>query len=292
MNDNAIDIKEFLSSFQTLKIEIIKEKKILHVQLNRPKQLNAMNEILFLEVDKIFSNVNLIIEKEDIRVIILSGNGKAFSAGLDLTSDIPEKIIQLRNEEKDLGRKAFTMYHMIKKLQEGITAVENCPLPIISAIHGHCLGGALNLLVCTDIKIATKDAKFSIKEIDIGITADLGVLQRIVKQTGKEGLIKKYSYTGEIFSGEDALKLGFIEEVVDSYEALIQRTFTLAEKIAEKSPLVLWGLKRTINFARDNSVKTSLDMVATLNSALLLSDDIPSSIQAFLTKTKVMYPKL
>jgi enoyl-CoA hydratase/carnithine racemase len=291
-NDQYSDPIQFVESFQTLKIEIIKSKKILHVQLNRPKQLNALNETIFLEIGKLFTNLKIVTDKEDIRVIIFSGNGKAFSSGLDLTGEIPETIIQLKNEDRDIGRKAFTMYNLVSKLQEGISAMENCHIPIIGAIHGYCLGGALSLLVCTDIKLATKDSKFSIKEIDIGLTADLGFLQRIVKQTGKEGLIKKYSYTGEIFSGEDAFKLGFVEELLDDQEALLKRSFELAEKIAEKSPLVLWGLKRTINFARDNSVKNSLDMVATLNSALLLSEDIPTSIQAFMSKTKAMFPKL
>lgn len=291
-NENTIEMSEYLNSFQTIKVEIVTNKKILHVQLNRPNQLNALNEVIFSELAKLFVNIKLISDKEDIRVIILSANGKAFSSGLDLTSAIPETIIQIKNDEADIGRKAFLMYNMISKLQEGITAMENCHIPIISAIHGYCLGGALSLLVCTDIKIATKDSKFSIKEIDIGLTADLGLIQRIVKQTGKEGLIKKYSYTGELFTGEDALKLGFVEEIVDNKESLIKRAFELAEKIAEKSPLILWGLKRSINFSRDHSVKTSLDMIATLNSCLLMSDDIPSSIQSFLSKSKIMYPKL
>ena len=286
-------IVNFISSFTTIKIDLIKEKKVLHVKLNRPEQLNALNEILFSELATLFLNIEIITKQEDIRVVILSGNGKSFSSGLDLTSDIPESIISIKNDtEKDIGRKAFQLYNMLKKLQDGLTALENCNLPIISAIHGYCLGGSLSILVCTDIRIATKDAKFSIKEIDIGLTADLGVLQRIVKQTGREGLIKKYSYTGEIFNGEDAFKFGIVDEVVANKEELMKRSFELAEKIAEKSPLVIWGTKRMINFARDNSVKTSLDMVATLNSALLLTDDISGSIQSFLTKSKAMYPKL
>jgi enoyl-CoA hydratase/carnithine racemase len=287
------DINKFINSFKTLKIEINEQKKYVNVILNRPKQLNALSEVVFSELGNFFSNLDKITNTKDVRSVILSGNGKSFSAGLDLTSNIPETIISLRNDnEKDTGRKAFVLYNLVKKLQDGLTAIEKCQLPVISAIHGFCLGGALSILVCTDIKIATKDSKFSIKEIDIGLTADLGVLQRLVKQTAREGAIKKYSYTGEIFNGEEAYRIGVIDEIVENQDQLMKRSIELAEMIAQKSPLVVWGTKKTINFARDNSIQSSLDMVATMNSGLLLTDDIPVSIQAFMTKTKAMYPKL
>jgi len=290
---NEISKEKFLSSFSAIKVEVIKEKKILHVQLNRPKQLNALNEVIFEDLYKLFSNLDIIMQTEDIRVAILSGNGKAFSSGLDLSSKIPQEIIEMKNNtEMDIGRKNYYMYHGIRRLQDGLSALEKCPIPIISAIHGYCLGGALSILVCTDVKIATRDSKFSIKEIDIGITADIGVIQRLVEQVGKEGMLKKYSYTGEIFNGEDALKFGLIEELVDTQEQLMERAFALASKIAEKSPLILWGLKRTINFSRDHSVQTSLDLVSTMNSSLLFTEDLPISVQSFFTKTKPMYPKL
>lgn len=291
--DMNSEIEKFVKSFTTLKIEILKEKKILHVQLNRPNQLNAINEVLFTELGKLFSNLDQITNPVDIRVIILSGNGKSFCSGLDLTSSIAQNLIETKSRtDKDIGRKAYYLYYMIKKLQESLTAMDECTLPIISAIHGYCLGGAMSIATCTDVKIATKDSKFSIKEIDIGITADIGLLQRIVKQCGREGIIKRLSYTGEIFSGEDAYKYGIIEELAESKEDVMKKAFELAEKIVVKSPLVLWGIKRMINFSRDHPVKTSLDMVATMNSGLLLTDDIQSSIEGFLTKKKPMYPKL
>jgi len=292
-NKNSNESTNFIKSFQTLKIEILKEKKILHVQLNRPDRLNALNDTLFTEIHKLFSNMHLITTSEDIRVIVISGNGKAFTSGLDLNSNIAQNILTIKsNTEIDSGRKAFFLYMEIKKLQDSLTAIESCHLPTIAAIHGFCLGGGVSLLGCIDIKIAHKNAKFSIKEVDIGLTADLGALQRLVKQTGKEGLIKKYSLTGEIFTAEDALKAGIIEEVVEKEEDALKTAFSLGERIAEKSPVVTWGVKRMINYSRDNSVASSLDMVATLNSALIQSDDIVETLQNILLKKKAAYPKL
>ena len=193
----------FINSFQTLKINIIKDKKILHVLLNRPSKLNALNDTLFKEINKLFTNIETITKTEDIRVIIISGNGKSFTSGLDLNSDIAQNILNIKTKtDIDSGRKAFSLYNEVKKLQNSFTAIENCHLPTIAAIHGFCLGGGVSLLSCIDIKIAERNSQFSIKEVDIGLTADLGALQRLVKQTGREGLIKKYSLN---FAEEDEL---------------------------------------------------------------------------------------
>jgi len=281
----------YLNTFSTLKINIT-DKKILHVQLNRPRQLNALNEELFEELGKLFCDFTKFTDEHDIRAVILSGNGKAFSTGLDLKSKFAVSMLDFKNEPGDIGRRAFSFYKTLKKLQENLTAIENCPVPVIASVHGFCLGGAVSILTCADVRIASSDSKFSIKEIDIGLTADLGAIQRLIKQNGKEGLIKKYCFTGEIFSSMQALNIGMIEEIVESAEDGLKRSFELAEIITTKSPLVLWGIKRSIHFARDNNLETSLDMIATLNSALIQTDDISLAIEAFMTKKKPNFPKL
>jgi enoyl-CoA hydratase/carnithine racemase len=290
--ETPFELDKFLSSFKSIQVEILKDKKILKVALNRPKQLNALNEVIFDEIGKLFSNVYLILKYEDIRVILLTGNGKAFSSGLDLKSKIAEMLIQMNSENDiDAGRKAFHFYGALKNLHKCVQAIEKCELPVIAGIHGFCLGGAMSIIPFADIRICTKDAKFSIKEVDIGLTADLGALQKLTKQSGREGLIKKYTYTGEIFTGEDAMKVGIVDEIVENENELNKRSVELCGKISEKSPLVLWGIKRTINFARDNTLESSLDMVATLNSALSQTRDIPESISSMLNKAKPVYPK-
>jgi len=292
LTDN-FNLEEYLKLFTSLKITILKDKKILVISLNRPKQLNALNDILFIELGHIFKNIERILEKVDLRVIILKGEGKAFSSGLDLRSKIPQKLFEVKsNEEKDTGRKAFWLYGFIKKLQENLLYIENCPLPVIASIHGFCLGGSSSILSFCDFRISTKDAVFSIKEVDIGLTADLGFIQRTVKQTGKEGLMRKLCYTGEQFLGERALSYNLVDQICENKDDLEKETFKLAEEIAKKSPVVLWGIKRMFNFSRDNSQAASLDMVATLNSGLIQGEEMSESISAFLEKRTVKFPKL
>ena len=293
MEEKDINIDEFFSSFVTLKFSIIKEIKTLRIYLNRPKQLNAINYQMFSEFKKIFSSIGLILKNIDIRVIILTGSDKSFCVGLDLFSDIAQKIVNVNhNSDIDIGRKSYQVYELIKYLQDTISCFDECPIPIIAGIHGYCLGGGINIISCVDYKIGTRDSKYSIKEVDIGLTADLGILQRLAKQIGNESIVKKLSFTGEIFSGEIAYKYNIINELVENELQLENALIGLAQKISEKSPLVLWGIKRMINFSRENNTKTSLDMVATLNSSLIQSNDISDSIQGVINKKKVIYPKL
>jgi enoyl-CoA hydratase/carnithine racemase len=293
MNESDFNCEKFLSSFETLKIEILEEKKILRLKLNRPKQLNALNDLMFSEFLKFFNNLPKLQQKYDFRIIILTGNGTSFCSGLDLFSGIAQNIASVNTDnERDTGRKAYHIYNLIKYLQESFNVFDDCPIPIIAGIHGYCLGGGINLLSCIDYRIATKNSKYSIKEVDIGLTADLGVLQRLVKQIGNEGLVKKLSYTGEIFGADFACKHNIINEIVENEEELEKSLLTLAEKIAEKSPLVLWGIKRMVNYSRDNTIRNSLDAIATMNSALIQSTDLVNTMQSAMTKKNVMYPKL
>ena len=278
---------DFLSSLTVLKTSII--NKTLVVEINRPKQLNAMNEAVFEELGLLFGSVeSVLISELDLRVIVLTGCGSNFTAGLDLKSEIIEQIF---SKSGDTGRNGFKIYNLIKKLQSNLSAIENNPLPVICAIQGYCLGGGTSIITCGDIRLCTKDAKFSIKEVDIGLTADIGVLQRITKQTGNEGYIKLVSLTGEIFTGEKAKELGLVQGVYESGEQLMKEAMKLADKISEKSPIVIWGIKKTLNFARDNKVETSLDMIRLLNSALIQTEDIPIAVTAVLQKQKPIFPK-
>lgn len=291
--EKELDIDGYIKSFKALKITILAEKHILIVSINRIKELNALNEEVFSEIGSIFSNVYKIVEKIDIRVVVLKGEGKAFTSGLDLKSKIPQTLVEIKSKDDiDIARKAYSFYSFIKKLQETLTAIENCPLPVIASIHGYCLGGGASIISFCDIRLAEKNAIFSIKEVDIGLTADLGFIQKIIKQTGKEGLMRKLTYTGERFLGDKALKYNIIDECYENKDELEIETMKLAEEMAAKSPVVLWGIKRMFNFSRENTLSASLDMVATMNSGLLQGDDMTSSIMGFLTKKKVNFPKL
>lgn len=287
------NLDQFINSFKTFKITILAEKHILIVSLNRPKELNSLNELIFIEIGKVFGSIEKILEKVDIRVIILKGEGKAFTAGLDLKSKIPQMLMEVKaNEQLDIGRKAYYLYNFVKTMQENLMKIETCPLPVIASIHGYCLGGGLSITSFCDFRLTEKNAVFSVKEVDIGLTADLGFIQKIIKQTGKEGLMRKLSYTGEKFLGDKALQYNIVDECFANQEELEKETFRIAQEMATKSPMVLWGIKRMYNFARDNSLSASLDMVATMNSGLIQGNDMVESISAFLGKRNTKYPKL
>jgi enoyl-CoA hydratase/carnithine racemase len=282
----------FLQSLTTLKVELLPKEKVLKVSLNRPKQLNALDEVIFEEIGILFSNIHYLLHIFDFRVILLTGVGKNFSSGLDLKTKFTERLATKKAiKDIDSARKGFITYNKLKQWQNSLTAIENNPLPVVAAVKGYCLGGAMSILSCVDVRLTTKNAKYSIKEVDMALTADIGVLQRLGKQVGRDGIVKKLAFTGELFSGEEAYKYGVVDELYNSEEEMDKAALNLCIKISEKSPIVLWGIKRTINFARDNNIQTSLDHVATLNTALVQTDDMGEAIKSILSKTKPNYPK-
>ena len=287
-----MDKSNFLSSFKTLKVSVVDNSKILLVEINRQKSLNAMNGEVFQDLNDLFSNISKITNEVDIRVVILQGAGRNFSSGLDLKSDIAMNLATYKDYELDTGRKAYILYNSITKLQNCFTAIEKCHLPVIASIRGYCFGAGINLITCCDFAICSKNALFSVKEATIGLVADIGFFQRAIKNNGNIGLIKKLSFTGENFGWELALKMGIVVEVAEDEKDLDAKVLSLAGKIAEMSPVVNWGIKRIINFSRENSINDSLDMIATMNSALIQGNEVESSVKAVLTKTKAIYPKL
>ncbi len=208
MNDN---VKSYLTSFSTLKLTLYEDKKILLIELNRPKKLNTFNLQLFEDLNNAFKNIKTLTSEVDVRVIILRGSGKHFSAGLDLSTD----MLSEKGDSTDVGRVAFMRYNKIVKGQEIFSLLEQCHIPIIASVSGYCLGAGINLIPCCDYAICSKDTVFSIREAAIGIVPDLGVLQRLVKNGGNVGLIKKYSLTGEFFKWETALKMRVVYDVAE-----------------------------------------------------------------------------
>lgn len=288
METKAI-LDNFLKDFKHISISF--KDKIMIVELNRPKALNAMSERMFFELYNLFSNMTKIVLKEiDVRCVILKGANNNFTAGLDLKSDLVMSGFG-SSENIEPGRRAFWFHEKLEELQKSLSAIEYNPLPVICAIDGYCIGGATSIISCCDMRFCTKDAKISIKEIDIGLTADIGVLQRMGKQIGNDSLYRQYCFTGEIFNGKQALEMGLVNKVFNNEADMMDYVYELAKIISTKSPIVLWGIKKTINFARDNKVETSLDMIKHLNSALIQSEDIITAVTATIKKEKKAFPK-
>ena len=254
-----------------LKVE--KSGHVAWLILNRPKQRNTMTLEFFQEIRRLFKVFD---EDGDVRVVVIRAEGKSFTAGLDLVaaqSLLGDGSAVYREE---LRRK-------IIDLQASMTAIENCRKPVIAAIHGHCIGGGVDLTSACDIRLAAKDAVFSIRETRIGIIADIGTLQRVPYIIG-QGWFRELALTGRDWTAEESLKMGYITRLCENSQALFEEARTLAEEIANLPPLAIQGIKEVANYSRDHGIQQGLEYVAQRNAALVPNDDMIEAVLAFLEK--------
>ncbi|XP_043526494.1 delta(3,5)-Delta(2,4)-dienoyl-CoA isomerase, mitochondrial [Frieseomelitta varia] len=274
---NYSSVKNF-SKYKTLAISVPK-KFIYNVQLNRPEKLNALNDTMWKEFKICFDEL---ATEPECRVIILSGAGKIFCAGIDV-QDIM-KFGQELAEHEDIARKSKILQLRIKNYQDSFTAIEKCPKPVIAAIHGACIGGGVDMISAADIRYCSSDAWFQIKEVDIGMAADVGTLQRFQKIIGSDSLVRELVYTARKFSALEAVQQGFVSRSFDNQESLINGSIELAEEIANKSPVAIQGSKLNLIYSRDHSVQEGLDHIAMHNQSMLLSEDFLNAAVSQATK--------
>lgn len=265
-------------NFETLKVQKPKEW-VFHVEMNRPDKLNAMNEKLWREIGVCF---NKLADDADCRVVVLSGAGRLFTAGLDLQSN---GLFEKMSGEDDVARRAKLFRKEIQAFQDSFSTLEKCPKPVISAIHGACIGGGVDLICSADIRYCTKDAWFQIKEVEIGLAADVGTLQRLPKIVGNDGLVRELAYTARKVSSDEALNLGLVSKVFDNKEALMNSVFELAALIASKSPVAVQGTKVNLNYSRNHSIPDSLHFMAHWNMTMLQSEDLMKAAMGVISKS-------
>lgn len=256
-------------------LAVSSENRIANIQLNRPDKANAINATMWKELKDVFYWVN---GTPEVRVAVLSGQGKHFSAGIDF-----EFLSAIYNEVSELseGRRQERLRQIIIGLQDSVTAIERCRKPVIAAIHGACIGGGIDLITACDIRYATVDARFSIKEVDLAIVADTGTLQRLPRLIG-DGLFRELAYTGLEFDGVKAHSVGLVNKVFPDQTSLLAGIRELATEIAAKSPLAIRGIKEILIYSRDHTVAEGLNYVATLNAAIGLSKDVQEAVTAYL----------
>jgi len=259
-----------MPQYQTLNFTLIDH--IAHVELNRPDKRNAMNMTLWEELQAAFQHCD---QTDAIRVVLLTGAGPMFCAGIDLSM-----FAQLQMPEQTCeGRKREHIRLFIKKLQDCLAAIEQCRKPVIAAVHGQAIGGALDMLACCDMRYCSEDALFSIKEIDLGMTADVGSLQRLPYIIG-DGIMRELAYTGRMVKAEEAQRIGLVNQVYADRSAMLDAVTQLAHTIASKSPLAMRGTKEAILYTRDHSVADGLNYIATWNAAMIMSDDLQEAMRA------------
>ncbi|MDP3651232.1 MAG: crotonase/enoyl-CoA hydratase family protein [Rhodoferax sp.] len=267
-------------SYETLSVTL--ENHIATVRLNRPDKANAMNAAMWQEIRKAFQWVDATPEA---RVAVLQGEGKLFTAGIDLQMMMALGP-QIHNDCD--GRTREALRHVILDMQDTLTSLERCRKPVLAAIHGACVGGGIDLITCADMRYCSADAYFTIKEIDIGMTADVGTLQRLPKLVG-EGMARELAYTGRNFTAAEAREMRLVNRVFESRDALYAGVHEIAATIAAKSPLSVRGCKEMITYARDHTVADSLNYIATWNAAMLMSNDLQEAMTANMSKRAAVF---
>lgn len=263
-----------MADYRAFNVEL--NNGIAHVEINRPEKINAMNADFWSEIRDIFAWIE---DTAEVRVVVLSGAGKHFSSGIDLML-----LVQVGAQlGKEVGRNARTLKCKIEELQSSFNAVDECSKPVLAAIQGYCLGGAIDLISACDMRYSTLDAQFAIKEIDIGMAADVGTLQRLPHIIG-DGMMRELAYTGRSVGGAEAQRIGLVNRTYASQDALMAGVFEIARTIAEKSPIAVQGSKEMIRYMRDHSIADGLNYIATWNAAMLQSEDLKVAMAAHMNK--------
>lgn len=261
------------------------QNQIAHVQLSRPEAMNSMNVDFWQELPQCMRELEA---SGEARVIVISSTGKHFSAGMDLGVFTNPKALPMGGEQ---GRMAENLRRTVLQLQETLSSLEEIRVPVLAAIHGGCIGGALDMVCAADSRYCSADAYFTIKETELGMTADVGTLQRLPKLL-PQGLVRELAYTGRKFSAAEAKALGFVNEVYESQEALLEGVLAIAAQIAAHSPLAVSGCKEMLNYSRDHSVADSLKYMATWQSGMFRPNDMLKTFQAKASKTTASFDNL
>lgn len=265
--------------FKTLSLTVPKPF-VFHVELNRPDKLNSFNHDMFMELIECFKSLH---KDEECRVVLLSGAGRLFSAGLDLTS--AANLGAVLEEHEDVARRCKVFRQLITGYQEAMSAPETCVKPVISLVHNGCIGAGANLITAVDIRYCTEDSYFQVKEVELGMAADIGALQRLPRIIGNASLVNELCLTGRKMGAKECLEAGLVSKVFKDKESMVASGIELAETLAQKSPVAVQMTKRNIIYSRDHGVQAGLQHIADWNQTMLQSEDFMNAAMALATKS-------
>jgi enoyl-CoA hydratase len=262
-------------NFQNLEVE--RQNHIGLIWLNRPDKRNALSSDMWADIPKASASLSA---DPEIRVIVVAGRGPAFCVGIDF-----EMLTALVPEGESEAQRRLGLYNKIKELQASFSALADSPKPVIAAVHGYCLGAGVDLVTACDIRVASTDVQFGVRETVIGLVADVGTLQRLPLIVGS-GHVAEMVYSGRDIDAGRALQIGLVNSVHADQEATIKAALDLAGAIAANSPLVVQGAKKILKAADKSRVDAGLDHVALWNATFLLSDDLTEGVTAAIQKRK------
>jgi enoyl-CoA hydratase len=259
-------------------LDLTLKNNIMHLELARPKKANAMNRKMWFEIGEAYRWIN---DQSEIHVVVLSGKGKQFSSGADINF-----LMQVMESTEDCSSdKTEHLMSEITNMQSAFSAIVDCAVPTIAAVHGVCVGGAVDLISACDIRLAANRSYFSILETQLGIPADMGTLQRLHFNL-PDGRLRELAYTSTIFSGNKAKKWGMVNETYFTRKRLMKAAFKLADRISSLPSYAVKATKRSLNVNTDSIVANGLSAVANLNSELLQSVASKSAMEELKNQMK------
>ncbi len=254
---------------------LTEQDHIAHLVLDRPEAMNTMHPLFWRELDEALTKVH---REGTARALVISSTGKHFSAGMALETFAGNNLMDDATPE---GRAAI--FDVVTDIQTTFTKLETLRIPVIAAIHGGCIGGAVDMVTACCIRYATVDAFFCIQEINIGMVADVGTLQRLPKLIPL-GVVKELAYTGRRMPAAKAREYGLVNEVFDTQAAMLEAAMQCAREIAAKPPVAIWGTKQVINYTRDHSVEDSLRQIGWVQGAIWSNANVRESVTALKEK--------
>ena len=260
--------------FETFDLTI--ENDIAHICLNRPDKRNSMIPSFWEDLPNVVQDID---DGAKARVIVISSSGPVFTAGMDLNAFTPKSHQNADEAKRERIRHGAAFYDTARKTQAAFNALEACRLPVLAAIQGGCVGGGLDMVTACDMRYCTQDAFFTIFEINIGMTADVGTFPRLVQQM-PEGLVRELAYTGRRMAADEAYSTGLVNRVFASHEEMLDGVMDIAAEIASKAPLAVYGCKHMINYSKDHTTADTLDYIAIWNASFLQSQEMQEAMVA------------
>ena len=265
------------------RFSLVLKDRIAHLRLNQPGRMNTMDGTFWRELEQVLRQLH---RSGEARALVISSDGKHFSAGMDLS--VFEGSLQLDDASPE-GRAAI--FDLLGELQATFTLLETLRIPVVFAIQGACVGGAVDMVTAGCIRYASADAFFCVQEINVGMVADVGTLQRLPKLLPM-GLVKELAYTGRRLSAEQAHAHGLVNAVFDTPEACVAAALQCAKEIAAKPPVAIWGTKQVLHYARDHSVEDGLRQMGWVQGAVWSSRNVREAVTAMKTQRDAEFAPL
>ncbi|HEX4163790.1 MAG TPA: crotonase/enoyl-CoA hydratase family protein [Acidimicrobiales bacterium] len=278
-----------IEGFESPVLSIERDQDVATLWLDRPEARNAMGVDLWRDLPRA---MEALCDDNSVRVVVIAAKGPHFSVGLDLKA--MGNLLAGSGDgggggggedarPASMAARARSSRLEVKRLQDSITAVAQCPKPVIAAVHGYCIGGGVDLIAACDIRLASVDAVFSVREAKVAIVADLGSLQRLPAIISA-GHLAELAFTGKDVTAERAKEIGLVNDVAGDAEGVLKAARALAGEIAANSPIAVQGTKAVLAANEGRTVAEGLDYVATWNSGMLASDDLVEAMTAFMEK--------